>query len=142
MVLALLNQRWLTSTGEGFTSSAQVVCLLLVNQNLTRTDFFLASLNCHQLRLHSLVIVTAPRICCETPSHLHLNQDGRVEPWVLLILLQTCFAHTRADPDLNQGSADLQSAALTTELCTQMEHEVNPACEWTLSPKWVGLSPV
>ena len=24
----------------------------------------------------------------------------------------------RADPDLNQGPADLQSAALTTELCT------------------------
>ena len=26
----------------------------------------------------------------------------------------------RAHPDLNQGLADLQSAALTTELCTQM----------------------
>ena len=26
----------------------------------------------------------------------------------------------RAHPDLNQGPADLQSAALTTELCTQM----------------------
>ena len=29
-----------------------------------------------------------------------------------------CF-HLRAHPDLNQGPADLQSAALTTELCTQ-----------------------
>ena len=26
----------------------------------------------------------------------------------------------RAHPDLNRGSADLQSAALTTELCAQM----------------------
>ena len=26
----------------------------------------------------------------------------------------------RAHPDLNQGPADLQSAALTTELCTQV----------------------
>ena len=26
----------------------------------------------------------------------------------------------RAHPDLNQGPADLQAAALTTELCTQM----------------------
>ena len=26
----------------------------------------------------------------------------------------------RAHPDLNQGPADLQSAALTTELCTQL----------------------
>ena len=32
------------------------------------------------------------------------------------------FAHKRAHPDLNQGPADLQSAALTTELCTQMAH--------------------
>ena len=30
----------------------------------------------------------------------------------------------RAHPDLNQGPADLQSAALTTELCTQMSVEV------------------
>ena len=29
-------------------------------------------------------------------------------------------SHRRAHPDLNQGPADLQSAALTTELCTQM----------------------
>ena len=28
----------------------------------------------------------------------------------------------RAHPDLNQGPADLQSAALTTELCTQCLH--------------------
>ena len=27
----------------------------------------------------------------------------------------------RAHPDLNQGPADLRSAALTTELCTQLE---------------------
>ena len=27
----------------------------------------------------------------------------------------------RADPDLNQGPADLQSAAPTTELCTQLQ---------------------
>ena len=27
----------------------------------------------------------------------------------------------RAHPDLNQGPADLQSAALTTELCTQLQ---------------------
>ena len=29
-------------------------------------------------------------------------------------------SHRRAHPDLNQGPADLQSAALTTELCTHM----------------------
>ena len=29
-------------------------------------------------------------------------------------------ARKRAHPDLNQGPADLQSAALTTELCTHM----------------------
>ena len=29
----------------------------------------------------------------------------------------------RAHPDLNQGPADLQSAALTTELCTQTSQE-------------------
>ena len=28
--------------------------------------------------------------------------------------------HLRAHPDLSQGPADLQSAALTTELCTHM----------------------
>ena len=28
--------------------------------------------------------------------------------------------HQRAHPDLNQGPADLQSAALTTELCTRL----------------------
>ena len=36
-----------------------------------------------------------------------------LRPW-----LQACQA-ARAHPDLNQGPADLQSAALTTELCTQ-----------------------
>ena len=30
------------------------------------------------------------------------------------------YGVTRAHPDLNQGPADLQSAALTTELCTQV----------------------
>ena len=33
--------------------------------------------------------------------------------------LQACQL-ARAHPDLNQGPADLQSAALTTELCTQL----------------------
>ena len=33
---------------------------------------------------------------------------------------QTKVHHRRAHPDLNQGPADLQSAALTTELCTHM----------------------
>ena len=37
-------------------------------------------------------------------------------------LHQHCWVHckTRAHPDLNQGPADLQSAALTTELCTHL----------------------
>ena len=35
-----------------------------------------------------------------------------------LVLCQT--TGKRAHPDLNQGPADLQSAALTTELCTRM----------------------
>ena len=34
----------------------------------------------------------------------------------------------RAHPDLNQGPADQQSAALTTELCTQMMKGNN--CLW------------
>ena len=34
-------------------------------------------------------------------------------------VLVTANAEKRAHPDLNQGPADLQSAALTTELCTQ-----------------------
>ena len=33
----------------------------------------------------------------------------------------------RAHPDLNQGPADLQSAALTTELCTHVNHFM---CSW------------
>ena len=32
-----------------------------------------------------------------------------------------CRVQKRAHPDLNQGPADLQSAALTTELCTQLQ---------------------
>ena len=31
----------------------------------------------------------------------------------------------RAHPDLNQGPADLQSATLTTELCTHVEEVQN-----------------
>ena len=38
-------------------------------------------------------------------------------PALLYFVPLTCV---RAHPDLNQGPADLQSAALTTELCTQM----------------------
>ena len=39
-----------------------------------------------------------------------------------IMLLRTALTTTeeRAHPDLNQGPADLQSAALTTELCTQV----------------------
>ena len=34
----------------------------------------------------------------------------------------------RAHPDLNQGPADLQSAALTTELCTLPGHVASADC--------------
>ena len=34
--------------------------------------------------------------------------------------ISPCCLRKRAHPDLNQGPADLQSAALTTELCTHM----------------------
>ena len=43
--------------------------------------------------------------------------------WPLRRKLEEQFSrrsHKRAHPDLNQGPADLQSAALTTELCTHM----------------------
>ena len=36
------------------------------------------------------------------------------------IILRPCTHHWRAHPDLNQGPADLQSAALATELCTRL----------------------
>ena len=41
-------------------------------------------------------------------------------PSGLIIHAHQCSVGMRAHPDLNQGPADLQSAALTTELCTQM----------------------
>ena len=34
--------------------------------------------------------------------------------------ISECMLVARAHPDLNHGTADLQSAALTTELCTQV----------------------
>ena len=34
--------------------------------------------------------------------------------------ISECMLVARAHPDLNQGPADLQSAALTTELCTRI----------------------
>ena len=37
--------------------------------------------------------------------------------------VQQCNIIWRAHPDLNQGPADLQSAALTIELCTQLRYE-------------------
>ena len=40
----------------------------------------------------------------------------------------------RAHPDLNQGPADLQSAALTTELCTQWSPDINSA--HTVAFRW------
>ena len=50
-----------------------------------------------------------------------------VELWHVCFNIATClWGHTqsnavdRAHPDLNQGPADLQSAARTTELCTQV----------------------
>ena len=36
------------------------------------------------------------------------------------IILRPCTRCWRAHPDLNQGPADLQSAALATDLCTQL----------------------
>ena len=49
----------------------------------------------------------AARVRVEHMPHLH---------FYTLCQRLTCV---RAHPDLNQGPADLQSAALTTELCTQ-----------------------
>ena len=43
-----------------------------------------------------------------------------MECWVDVKLAVSCFITWRAHPDLNQGPADLQSAALTTELCTHV----------------------
>ena len=46
---------------------------------------------------------------------------------------------TRAHPDLNQGPADLQSAALTTELCTHLASteplSINSACAQRVNSK-------
>ena len=45
--------------------------------------------------------------------------------WLSLLLLTKWLCsetRKRAHPDLNQGPADLQSAALTTELCTQCQN--------------------
>ena len=44
----------------------------------------------------------------------------------------------RAHPDLNHGPADLQSAALTTELCSQLK--VGTYCLWTLTKPKGALS--
>lgn len=51
-----------------------------------------------------------PRRACATRSTEQATAAKRAE--------QTQNANKRAHPDLNQGPADLQSAALTTELCT------------------------
>ena len=69
-----------------------------------------------------------------------------------IILLRTALATTeeRAHPDLNQGPADLQSAALTTELCTLGisgggPRHANRLCSETsevalaMDPKSIGL---
>ena len=39
---------------------------------------------------------------------------------MMMIIVVIIPVLSRAYPDLNQGPADLQSAALTTELCTQV----------------------
>ena len=44
------------------------------------------------------------------------------------------YGVTRAHPDMNQGPADLQSAALTTELCTQWRPDINSA--YTVVFRW------
>ena len=47
--------------------------------------------------------------------------------WAIMVMLALCaavlcaqHAQLEAHPDLNQGPADVQSAALSTELCTHM----------------------
>ena len=40
------------------------------------------------------------------------------------LCLSVALPEKRAHPDLSQGPADLQSAALTTELCTQVDHHL------------------
>ena len=42
-------------------------------------------------------------------------------PLRVLDLTASAVTRARAHPDLNQGPADLQSAALATELCTHLE---------------------
>jgi hypothetical protein len=51
--------------------------------------------------------------------YVRLMQDMQ-RVWALLQKKSICFSlpERRAHPDLNQGPADLQSAALATELCT------------------------
>ena len=46
--------------------------------------------------------------------------QGLDSPSAAYGLFADAEARNRAHPDLNQGPADLQSAALTTELCTRM----------------------
>ena len=48
-----------------------------------------------------------------------LLEDRPSETFVQ-VFIEIFIAPKRAHPDLNQGPADLQSAALTTELCTHM----------------------
>ena len=61
--------------------------------------------------------------CTTPPSSLGLPLEGHSLPlpsrgsWTYPVGGRT---RERAHPDLNQGPADLQSAALTTELCTQV----------------------
>ena len=62
--------------------------------------------------------------CTTPPSSLGLPLEGHSLPlpsrgsWTYPVGGRT---RERAHPDLNQGPADLQSAALTTELCTQVQ---------------------
>ena len=52
--------------------------------------------------------------------------------------MSECMLVARAHPDLNQGPADLQSAALTTELCTQVMGMVASERNHTNEGRWVG----
>ena len=49
-----------------------------------------------------------------------VSGQGALPMLVLPWLARTSYHQKRAHPDLNQGPADLQSAALTTELCTHV----------------------
>ena len=48
------------------------------------------------------------------------DQPTDIGPNIGTDLMMFAIALKRAHPDLNQGPADLQSAALTTELCTHL----------------------